>query len=119
MLRKPLITVIVLVAASTILLLLILMFSPIRFHRGEKVNSLEKRVTIFLPNGSTPKEVEGFLKANHIAYSNSISNRAEMVAIVRNTCWSISMECDIQLIFKFDQKGLLVNSSVEEVYTAW
>lgn len=119
MLRKPFISVIVLVAASTILLLLIIMFSPIRFHRGEKVSSLEKRVAVSLPNGSTPKEVEDFLKANHIAYSNSVPNRSEMIAIVRNTCWSISMECNIQLIFKFDQKGLLANSSVEEVYTAW
>ncbi|MGA9852662.1 MAG: hypothetical protein WBR15_06995 [Gammaproteobacteria bacterium] len=104
-------------AATLLIIILLMILSPLRYYPGVTVDKMKVELNSNLPVGTPKDKVIAFLDNHHIERSEYSMNDHDIGAIIRNTCWSGLLECDIEMKFTFDSNGMLVRTTVAEGLT--
>ena len=86
------------------------------------VEDVRKKLDQSLPVGSSRAAVESYLDSQSMAHSylddpKFPSERGVELALIRGTSQSLFVRGDIQIRFRFDQSGRLLDYSVQELFT--
>jgi hypothetical protein len=86
------------------------------------VEGVREKLDQSLPVGSSRAAVESYLDSQSIAHSylddpKFPSERRVEFALIRGTSQSLLVRGDIQIRFRFDQSGRLLDYSVQELFT--
>jgi hypothetical protein len=86
------------------------------------VEGVRKKLEQALPVGSSRAAVESYLDSESIPHSylddsKFPSERRVELALIRGTSQSLFVRGDIQIRFRFDQSGRLLDYSVQELFT--
>jgi hypothetical protein len=86
------------------------------------VEALRKKLDQSLPVGSSRAAVESYLDSQSIPHSylddsKFPSERRVEIALIRGTSQSLFVRGDIQIRFRFDPSGRLLDYSLQELFT--
>ena len=106
-----------LIVLIIIIFLLGLWFLPgLRYYPGITAVTMDALVKQKVPLGTNQAAVIDFLEGEEIEYS-FVESENKIYAIKRDTCVGILIECSIDMIFEFNEKGILISSVVKEGLT--
>lgn len=89
----------------------------LRLQKGKSPAEYQTWLGQQLPVGSDKRDVIAQLDQSHIEHSAYLDRRNVILAIIRNSCWSIFLECSVDFEFQFDEGGKLTRITAKEGYT--
>lgn len=88
----------------------------LRYYPGVTAAKMDALAKQKVPIGSSQAAVIGFLEAERIEHS-FVKSENKIYAIKRDTCIGILIECSIDMVFEFNERGILVSTIVKEGLT--
>lgn len=104
--------------AVVVAIILCWIIRPLRYYPRHSPGAISRRLETALPIGTDNQRVLAYLDGNGLEHSPYQQSSRTILAIDRNTCWvPMLIECSTQLRFHFDNKGILIRTTVAEIYT--
>ena len=91
--------------------------APFRYYPHEGPRAIAARTRKALPIGSDKKIVLSYLNAQKIENSGYLPDTRRIYAIRRNTCVSLFVTCNVDMVFSFSDSGALLEASIAEGLT--
>src|SRR6185437_9412545 len=87
-----------------LLLFLLFFFGPLRYFPGPSPSQTERELRRALPRGTSQDAVIAYLDNRRIEHSPQLGPDGALLAIERNTCHMILVECDTEISILFDKQ---------------
>jgi hypothetical protein len=102
---------------SVLLLGLVWSFGPLRYLPGPSPAETERNLQAKLAPGMDNHQVIAYLDREHIEHSAYMPEQQTILAIRRDTCHMVLVECNTEITINFDQRGRLVSIESKAGFT--
>lgn len=92
-------------------------FGPLRYFPGPSPLATANALRAALPLGTNVETVLAYLDSQHLEHSSYVRKSQTVVAIKRDTCHMILVQCDTEIALSFDEQRRLAAIHVKPGFT--